>query len=92
MGGCCTSRDSSVIQRRNTLGTDDKATAKLSQINSQFRSIENMVAGVIAEGKPWTDKDFPPESKSLFDPRVDNGDASQFTQEWKRISEVYKNP
>ena len=33
--------------------------------------MEKYVLKVINEGKPWTDKDFPPELSSLYDPKID---------------------
>ena len=48
---------------------------------------------IIQKGKPWTDPDFPPKLKSLFDPAIDKGDKSKFAAyEWKRASECYDNP
>ena len=40
--------------------------------------IEKFVQSVIKEGKPWTDPDFPPEMKSLFNPKLDEGSMSKY--------------
>lgn len=46
---------------------------------------------MIADGKPWTDPDFPPEKKSLYDPRIDkSADRKAFdSYSWKRIKDIY---
>lgn len=90
--GCCVSREGVAIQGKDISGTDDATNATLNKMRAEHKQVEDMVAKVISEGKPWTDKDFPPEAKSLYDPNVDKGDASQFNLKWKRISEVYKTP
>ena len=53
--------------------------------------MERFVQETIAKGKLWTDPDFPPEMKSLFDPRIDEDDPQKYQAlSWKRASEIYK--
>ena len=56
--------------------------------------MEKYVSDVIQKGQKWTDKDFPPELKSLHDAEVD--DASNVHKYnklmWRRCGEIYKNP
>jgi hypothetical protein len=49
------------------------------------------VKDVIAKGAPWTDPDFPPQLKSLYDPRIDRVDDPDMYEEfeWKRFREIY---
>ena len=50
-----------------------------------------MVQKTIARGKPWTDQDFPPTVKSLYDPAIDQVDESLYRSfSWKRASQIYK--
>ena len=55
--------------------------------------MELFVHKTIAEGKPWTDPDFPPQQSSLYDPKIDKDiDTSTFNSfKWKRASELF-NP
>ena len=54
--------------------------------------MEKFVQETIARGRPWTDPDFPPEKKSLYDPAIDTVDQKAFNSfTWKRASEIY-NP
>lgn len=55
--------------------------------------MEQFVWQTIAKGKPYTDPDFPPEQKSLYDPRIDTEIDERTFQSfsWKRASEIY-NP
>ena len=49
---------------------------------------------IIQLGKPWTDAEFPPERKSLYDPKIDTevDDPRKFNNlTWKRASEIF-NP
>ena len=50
------------------------------------------VEKIIAQGKPWTDSEFPPELSSLYDPQIDRScDANLFQSlTWKRASEIYQ--
>ena len=53
----------------------------------------DFVQEVIAAEEPWTDPQFPPVFKSLFDKKLDLGDPERFEPiEWIRASEVYENP
>ena len=47
---------------------------------------------IIQKGQPWTDKDFPPEQKSLYNPQIDlEADPSTYNKfTWKRASDIYK--
>jgi len=56
----------------------------------------DFVQGVIDKGQPWTDPDFPPETKSLYDPEIDvlidTAKRADFdAYEWKRASEIFDN-
>ena len=64
----------------------------MSAIEKETKKLESFVASVIAEGKPWTDPDFPPELKSLIDPKIDkSADVSTYKKySWKRMTEIYK--
>lgn len=53
--------------------------------------MERFVQATIAKGKPWTDPDFPPTKKSLYDPELDEVDAEAYNKiAWKRASEIYQ--
>ena len=69
------------------------ATLKTEK-QSEITKMRTFVDGIIAKGKPWTDPDFPPQVKSLFDPVVDKeADAGKFSSyDWKRASDCYANP
>ena len=54
--------------------------------------MERIVRQAIERNKPWTDDSFPPERKSLYDPKIDQVDAATYNSlSWKRASEIY-NP
>ena len=75
--GCCESRDKSSSKR--TLGVSNaKAAAAVTKMKENNLRIEKFVQSVIKEGKPWTDPDFPPEMKSLFNPKLDEGSMSKY--------------
>ena len=48
---------------------------------------------IIQKGKPWTDPEFPPEPKSLYDVQIDlDADVRALSKiTWKRASDIY-NP
>ena len=49
---------------------------------------------IIQMGKPWTDPEFSPDRKSLYNPQIDTDveDTSKFNNlTWKRASEIF-NP
>ena len=49
-----------------------------------------MVQKTIARGKPWTDPEFPPAAKSLYDPAIDQVDESVYRSfSWKRASQIH---
>jgi hypothetical protein len=49
-------------------------------------ALKDKVDGIIREGNPWTDSEFPPAKSSL-------GQNNKYNDvEWKRISEIYKDP
>lgn len=53
--------------------------------------MKKMVDLTIAQGKPWTDKEFGPTRSSLYDPDIDEVDTAAYdSYEWKRASEIYK--
>lgn len=55
--------------------------------------MRSFVIEIIERGEPWTDPDFPPELKSLFDSAIDKGDSSKFASyDWKRAPECYDTP
>ena len=47
-----------------------------------------------AKGEPWTDPEFPPEYRSLYDVDLDfDVIGTKFSKcSWKRVSNIYKNP
>ena len=53
--------------------------------------MKKFVQKIINEGKPWTDKDFPPERNSIYNPSIDTqADAKAMNKySWKRINEIY---
>ena len=56
--------------------------------------MERQMYEIIQLGKPWTDAEFPPERKSLYDPKIDTevDDPRKFNNlTWKRASEIF-NP
>ena len=69
MGVCCSSREK--IPARGIVTTSDLTRAKVDKIEQESKDMEKYVLKVINEGKPWTDKDFPPELSSLYDPKID---------------------
>lgn len=85
--GCCASRDKGDI-KRTTIGVSNaKAAAAVNRMKEENAKIEKFVTRIIAEGKPWTDPEFPPKLQSLFDPNLDEGDESKYASyEWKRFS------
>lgn len=60
----------------------------------KVQEMEAFVKKVIASGTPWTDADFPPEAKSLHDPKVDSkAEAAKFAgYTWKRLGQIYQKP
>ena len=53
--------------------------------------MEKFVWETIAKNKPWTDPDFPPMAKSLYDPQIDQVDEDLYKSfSWKRASQLYK--
>lgn len=53
----------------------------------------DFVQVVIEAGDKWTDPNFPPTQKSLFDKKLDHGDPSRFEGiEWIRATDLYDNP
>ena len=52
------------------------------------------VEKVLAKGEPWTDPDFLPEYKSLYNLDLDfEADGSKFRKcDWKRATEIYSKP
>ena len=51
------------------------------------------VSETIRKAKPWTDPDFPPNLKSLYDCAVDQVECRRFASyEWKRASVCYDKP
>ena len=52
-----------------------------------------MVKEIIAKGRPWTDPDFPPEQKSLYNPQIDTEvDTNTYNSfKWRRAIEIYPN-
>ena len=59
----------------------------------EFEKLRDQVNETIQKGRPWTDTDFPPEFRSICDPKIDHRDPDAFASyEWKRASECYKDP
>lgn len=54
--------------------------------------LEAYVDSIIAKGKPWTDNDFKPTSRSILDPAQDAKNAKLSNMKWKRASEIYTDP
>ena len=53
--------------------------------------MEKFVWETIAKNKPWTDPEFPPMAKSLYDPEIDQVDEALYKSfTWKRASQIYK--
>ena len=51
------------------------------------------VQGVIENGEPWTDPEFPPEFCSLYKESVTSIDEEAFIKlEWKRASQIFEEP
>ena len=91
MGSCCSSREK--IPPRGIVTTSDKTRKRVEELERKSKEIEKMVLRVIGEGKPWTDPDFQPNMKSLFNPSIDEGDASLYRSlAWKRAKDIYKQP
>ena len=89
MGSCCSSREK--IPPRGIVTTSDKTRKRVEELERKSKEIEKMVLRVIGEGKPWTDPDFQPNMKSLFNPSIDEGDASLYRSlAWKRAKDIYK--
>ena len=87
---CCTGREK--IPAKGIVTTSPQTKAKVNAIESETKKLEAFVAAVIAEGKPWTDPEFPPELKSLIDPKIDKqADLRTYKKySWKRMTEIYK--
>ena len=48
---------------------------------------------IVKEGKPFIDKEFPPEAKSIADPVIDASAVNKFKElKWQRVTEIFKSP
>lgn len=56
----------------------NKSRAAIQKMEQAQADLERSVEEIIAKGKPWTDPDFPPEVKSLYDPNIDQVDESVY--------------
>ena len=92
MGVCCSTRGSDRIQRAIVTSSEKSKTA-IKAMEDKANEIERMVQDTISRGRPWTDPDFPPEQKSLYDPQIDNEVDSRLYNsfKWRRAKEIYPN-
>ena len=90
--GCCESR--AKIGGKRTLGVSNvKAAQAVNKMKENNAKIEKFVMDIIQKGQPWTDPDFPPALRSLYDPNLDEGDINKYKSfEWKRFKEIAKSP
>ena len=90
--GVCLSRGKDPVQMP-VIAVSNKSRAAIKKMQTEMVQIKRFVQDTIAKGKPWTDDDFPPERKSLYDPKIDTDiDAHTFNSfKWKRASEIF-NP
>lgn len=59
-----------------------------------MEAAQKTVDAAIAAGTAWTDPEFPPEAKSLFDP-INDAKARKEKYDgivWRRASEIYTEP
>ena len=56
----------------------NKSRAAIQKMEQAQADLERSVEEIIAKGKPWTDPDFPPEIKSLYDPKIDQVDEGVY--------------
>ena len=69
----------------------NKSKVAIQKLEQKQADMELFVQQVISKGKKWTDPEFPPEAKSLWDPQIDQVDESQYRAfKWKRASDIYK--
>ena len=84
--GCCTSRGGDRAQPP-IVTVSNNSRASIQKLESKKIDMERFVQSQIAKGQPWTDPDFPPEAKSLYDPRIDQVDQDTYAKfSWKRAS------
>ena len=74
MGICCSTRDGHSRPRPRVKAISNKSLVALTNLAKKTKEMETMVENIITAGKPWTDKDFPPRSSSLYDPNIDKVD------------------
>lgn len=95
---CCASRDkvsygSTNITRKDTVGSSKKSQEAIKALKDKTRKMEKFLAQVIQGGTPWTDPEFPPELKSLYNSKIDKVDQAKFkAYGWKRMTEIYDKP
>lgn len=71
MGGVCCSQRGKDRIRTPIVTISNKSRAEVQKKYQKEVDLELMVQKTIARGKPWTDQDFPPTVKSLYDPAID---------------------
>ena len=92
MGGVCCSQRGKDRIRTPIVTISNKSRTAVQKMQQKETDMERMVQETIAKGKPWTDPDFPPMQKSLYDPSIDNKVDVTFynSLSWKRASQIYK--
>ena len=94
MGVCCSARDNRNPKTKIDIkAVSRKSQASLDKHKNKSLAMERQMYEIIQLGKPWTDSEFPPERKSLYDPKIDTevDDPRKFNNlTWKRASEIFK--
>ena len=94
MGVCCSSRDNTRLKAKvNIKAVSQKSQAALDKQKAKSLAMERQMYEIIQMGKPWTDPEFPPERKSLYDRTIDKeADPKTYNAfTWKRASAIF-NP
>ena len=72
------------------IAVSEKSRSAIQNKEANEAEMARFVWAKIAEGRPYTDPDFPPEVKSLYDPQIDDVDEATYKSfSWKRASEIY---